>query len=89
MAPLILLFYFHPIIVAMHLDLKPGNMVYFREPNGAMVLKAIDFGSCEILDRNDGPENRANFSKNEVILPVGTPYYSSPELKYDIELVVS
>jgi serine/threonine protein kinase len=71
----------------MHLDLKPGNMVYFREPNGAKILKAIDFGVSQLLNRNDGTENRAN-SRKIVILPVGTPHYNSPEFEHNIETVV-
>jgi hypothetical protein len=60
-------------------------MVYFhiREPNGAnaKILKAIDFGLSQVLDRTHETENRAN-SWQYVIEPIGTPQYNSPELKY-------
>jgi serine/threonine protein kinase len=81
------------ISVAMHLDLKPGNMVYFPKSNwanaNAKILKPIDFGSSQILDPNDEPKNRANSSKDDIVLPVGTPHYSAPELKYDTGVVVN
>jgi serine/threonine protein kinase len=73
----------------MHLDLKPDNMMYFRDSGGEKVLKAIDFGSCQLLsitvgDRkfaSYGPEHRANFCR-KISEVVGTVRYNSPEIRY-------
>jgi serine/threonine protein kinase len=69
--------------VAMHLDLKPENMMYFCQPNGEMVLKAIDFGSSKLLGTSHGPENRANLCK-DIDYFVGSKEYISPEIRYKV-----
>jgi hypothetical protein len=56
--------------------------MYFREPGGGEILKAIDFGSSQLLDRKDGPENRAN-SYKLVSDPIDTSVYASPEFSQD------
>jgi serine/threonine protein kinase len=76
----------------MHLDVKPPNMMYFKEPNGEIeILKAIDFGTSKRLKRtgrrtlstvfDEQPENRANFWQ-EVNEKVGTERYASPEIEH-------
>jgi serine/threonine protein kinase len=72
-------------IVAMHLDLKPSNMMYFRESDGADILKAIDFGNSKLLKHADlSPDelgNRANLWEN-IDDPGGTLGYMSPEIRF-------
>jgi serine/threonine protein kinase len=70
----------------MHLDLKPENMMYFRELGGAEILKTIDFGSSKLLKHAEvspanEQENRANLCRN-IGEPVGTKEYLSPEIRY-------
>jgi serine/threonine protein kinase len=70
----------------MHLDLKPENMMFFPESNGESVLKAINFGSTELLKNADGSSsnqlgNRANLSLNiDQDVGIGTRGYNSPEI---------
>jgi serine/threonine protein kinase len=68
----------------MHLDLKPANMMYFRASGNEMVLKAIDFGSSELLQEADELGNRANLCRN-IGDHVGTPGYTSPEIRFKCE----
>jgi serine/threonine protein kinase len=67
----------------MHLDLKPKNMVYFRDPNGGPdILKAIDFGASILLNASAGElKDRANI-RRRVYHAVTTLSYDGPENNY-------
>jgi serine/threonine protein kinase len=78
---------FSTTTVAMHLDLKPRNLMYFRGLNGAKVLKAIDFGASKMLREKDRElsagelKNRANYCR-KIFHPVATPRYDGPEINH-------
>jgi serine/threonine protein kinase len=60
-----------------HRDLKPGNLFCCTRPDGAPLIKVLDFGVSKLLPRAD-PELRANASTGPHVI-MGTPLYSSPE----------
>lgn len=73
--------------VIIHLDLKPGNMLYVREPNPTAargwdpVLKVIDFGGSEFIPATETSiemPKRANVCKVRAEMWY-TELYSSPE----------
>lgn len=65
-----------------HLDIKPGNVLFTDTSEGAEV-KLADFGSAVNLDKpsernsNEKENSNANVNVNTI---VGTPWYMSPEL---------
>jgi serine/threonine protein kinase len=76
----------------MHLDLKPENMMYFRESDsektdGELILKAIDFSTSELLSEKGRKltpaelENRANLGRN-IGHAAGSQAYSGPEIRF-------
>jgi serine/threonine protein kinase len=70
----------------MHLNLKPENMMYFKDSSGQLILKAIDFSTSKLLNKNVKKlssaelENRANLCQI-IGHAVGSPAYSSPEIR--------
>jgi serine/threonine protein kinase len=60
-----------------HRDLKPGNLFCCTRPDGAPLIKVLDFGVSKLLPRADA-ELRANASTGPHVV-MGTPLYSSPE----------
>ncbi len=57
-----------------HRDLKPANIFLAREPDGDRYPKLLDFGIAKLM----GPEE-AQKQKTRTGVPMGTPYYMSPE----------
>jgi len=57
-----------------HRDLKPENVFLARDPDGVDFPKLLDFGIAKLLRRDDGIK-----SKTRTGVPMGTPYYMSPE----------
>ena len=60
-----------------HRDLKPGNLFCCTRPDGAPLIKVLDFGVSKLLPRAD-VELRAPASTGPHVV-MGTPLYSSPE----------
>ncbi len=60
-----------------HRDLKPANIFVTTRPNGAPLLKVLDFGLAKVLDpaRGEAPEESITHSG----MVVGSPHYMSPE----------
>lgn len=58
-----------------HRDLKPANLFLMRRPDGARVLKVLDFGVSKSTDRA-GAQHRT-LTKTSAL--VGSPIYMSPE----------
>ena len=60
-----------------HRDLKPANIFVTTRPNGAPLLKVLDFGLAKVLDpaRSAAPEESITHSG----MVVGSPHYMSPE----------
>lgn len=57
-----------------HRDLKPGNLMLARDPEGAEHAKVLDFGMAKVLE-GDAVDN--DVTRSGVVL--GTPKYLSPE----------
>src|SRR5438094_274836 len=57
-----------------HRDLKPENIFLSRADEGALFPKLLDFGIAKL----SGPEDAAQH-KTGTGVPLGTPYYMSPE----------
>lgn len=62
-----------------HRDLKPENLMLTRGARNRILLKIVDFGIAQIVERGakrdaeeEGPEKRSSMA-------VGTPYYMAPE----------
>jgi len=61
-----------------HRDLKPGNIILSRDPEGHLLVKILDFGFAKVLaDRHDGFHHTVKVTRDRIIL--GTPHYMSPE----------
>lgn len=61
-----------------HRDLKPGNIILSRDPDGHLLVKILDFGFAKVLaDRHDGFHHTVRVTRDRIIL--GTPHYMSPE----------
>jgi len=59
-----------------HRDLKPENIFLARDADGAVFPKLLDFGIAKLLaPEDDVPANH----KTNTGVPLGTPYYMSPE----------
>ena len=59
-----------------HRDLKPGNLFLATDPDGAPIVKVLDFGLSKALDAEKGSSDGRLSSAAMVI---GSPYYMSPE----------
>ncbi len=57
-----------------HRDLKPDNVFLARDPDGDDYPKLLDFGIAKLMRAEDGLK-----SKTRTGMPMGTPYYMSPE----------
>jgi serine/threonine-protein kinase len=57
-----------------HRDLKPENVFLARDDDGALFPKLLDFGIAKL----ENPEE-AHAHKTNTGVPIGTPYYMSPE----------
>jgi serine/threonine protein kinase len=57
-----------------HRDLKPDNVFLGDRPGGEVFVKLLDFGIVKL-----GGEERASLVKTGTGIPIGTPYYMSPE----------
>jgi serine/threonine-protein kinase len=60
-----------------HRDLKPGNLFCCKRPDGAPLVKVLDFGVSKLLPRAQ-PELRGIASTGPHVI-MGTPRYASPE----------
>jgi eukaryotic-like serine/threonine-protein kinase len=58
-----------------HRDLKPHNVQLVIRPNGALLVKILDFGVAKILASPDGSQS----VKTRTGSLMGTPLYMSPE----------
>ena len=57
-----------------HRDLKAENVFLANDPDGGVWPKLLDFGIAKLLASDDGLKH-----KTRTGLPIGTPYYMSPE----------
>jgi serine/threonine protein kinase len=57
-----------------HRDLKAENVFLATDPDGGVWPKLLDFGIAKLLAPDDGLKH-----KTRTGMPVGTPYYMSPE----------
>ena len=57
-----------------HRDLKPENVFLMRDPNGAFVVKVLDFGIAKVMDEAGGMGSRTRTG-----MLLGTPAFMSPE----------
>jgi serine/threonine-protein kinase len=57
-----------------HRDLKPENVFLTRDPNGAFVVKVLDFGVAKVMDAAGGMGSRTRTG-----MLLGTPAFMSPE----------
>ncbi|MCX5742084.1 MAG: serine/threonine protein kinase [Proteobacteria bacterium] len=57
-----------------HRDLKPANIFIATDPDGDLYPKLLDFGIAKLMGPDDGLKN-----KTRTGVPMGTPYYMSPE----------
>jgi serine/threonine-protein kinase len=60
-----------------HRDLKPGNLFCCRRPDGAPLIKVLDFGVSKLLANSDATLRGIALTGPQVVL--GTPLYASPE----------
>ena len=54
----------------LHRDIKPGNILLARMPDGSVVPKLVDFGIATLSERR---------TITGALGPIGTPHYMSPE----------
>ena len=57
-----------------HRDLKPENIFLARDPDGAQFPKLLDFGIAKLMAPDDDVRQKTGTG-----VPLGTPYYMSPE----------
>ncbi len=61
-----------------HRDLKPGNILLTRAPDGRPLVKILDFGFAKVLcERGEGFFYPVRVTRDRVVM--GTPHYMSPE----------
>ncbi len=60
-----------------HRDLKPENIFLVRDSDGAVFPKLLDFGIAKLLAA--GSDSAGGLHKTKTGIPIGTPYYMSPE----------
>ncbi|MFT3691595.1 MAG: serine/threonine-protein kinase [Kofleriaceae bacterium] len=58
-----------------HRDLKPENIFLARDADGALFPKLLDFGIAKLLGDDSGDIRH----RTATGVPIGTPYYMSPE----------
>lgn len=63
-----------------HRDIKPGNIMITRLPDGSLFPKLVDFGIAKILQE----DQKTNYTRTGALL--GTPAYMSPEQCQGLEL---
>ncbi len=61
-----------------HRDLKPANIFLTRRPDGAELIKVLDFGISKIMPKEDSHQH-ADFGLTQTKQALGTPLYMSPE----------
>ncbi len=61
-----------------HRDLKPANIFLTRRPDGAELIKVLDFGISKIMPKEDSHEH-ADFGMTQTKQALGTPLYMPPE----------
>jgi eukaryotic-like serine/threonine-protein kinase len=59
-----------------HRDLKAENVFLGKNPDGGVFPKLLDFGIAKLLGRE---EDTGHKHRTRTGIPVGTPYYMSPE----------
>jgi len=59
-----------------HRDLKPSNIFLVRRPDGAVVVKLVDFGIARSLSEQETPASK---QVTKAGIALGTPPYMSPE----------
>ena len=57
-----------------HRDLKPENVYLTRDDDGVLFPKLLDFGIAKLSGDDDRVAHKTNTG-----IPIGTPYYMSPE----------
>lgn len=62
-----------------HRDIKPGNLFLAEQPNGATVLKLLDFGIARVLPGAPSGAPLPLAVPTETGMLVGTPRFISPE----------
>lgn len=61
-----------------HRDLKPGNILLTRSPDGRPLVKILDFGFAKVLsEQAEGFFYPVRVTRDRVVM--GTPHYMSPE----------
>ncbi|HUJ62568.1 MAG TPA: serine/threonine-protein kinase [Kofleriaceae bacterium] len=60
-----------------HRDLKPENIFVSHDAEGALYPKLLDFGIAKLL--GSPPTDTGKKIKTRTGIPIGTPYYMSPE----------
>jgi serine/threonine-protein kinase len=58
-----------------HRDIKPSNLFVVKRPDGARVVKIIDFGIAKVPQQQADPNE--TFTRSDVVM--GSPRYMSPE----------
>jgi serine/threonine-protein kinase len=64
-----------------HRDLKPSNLFLEERPDGAPVVKVLDFGLSKSIGRSSVPQEDLDLTEPLVLL--GSPRYMSPEQARD------
>ncbi|HEY9732313.1 MAG TPA: protein kinase [Drouetiella sp.] len=57
----------------LHRDLKPGNIMLIKQPDGGQLVKIIDFGIAKVVEADEPHE----LTRTGDVF--GSPYYMSPE----------